>query len=111
MNNVNSIREMLESAPIRRTRADPCSIQLSTDNRPAILRKLDGDWVATGNVVGKPVQYDVPAKSNSDFAAKHAPLRRRGSENPKNRSMMDARRSMRVRDALWNLPLRTLRLV
>jgi hypothetical protein len=73
MNNVNSIREMLESAPIRRTRADPCSIQLSTDNRPAILRKLDGDWVATGNVVGKPVQYDVPAKSNSDFAANTHP--------------------------------------
>lgn len=32
-----------------------------TDNRPAILQKLDGKWVVTGDVRGKPVQYDVIA--------------------------------------------------
>jgi len=32
---------------------------MSTDNRPEILRKLDGNWVATGDVMGKPVQYNV----------------------------------------------------
>jgi hypothetical protein len=35
----------------------------SIDNRPSILRKLDGNWVATGDVSGKPVQYDVMAAS------------------------------------------------
>jgi hypothetical protein len=34
---------------------------MSTDNRPAILQKLDGNWVATGDVREKPVQYDVIA--------------------------------------------------
>lgn len=32
---------------------------MSTDNRPATLKKLDGNWVATGDVMGKPVQYNV----------------------------------------------------
>lgn len=32
---------------------------ISTDNRPAILQKLDGNWVVTGDVRGKPVQYNV----------------------------------------------------
>ncbi len=34
---------------------------MSTDPRPAILQKLDGDWVVTGDVRGKPVQYRVLA--------------------------------------------------
>ncbi len=33
----------------------------SADNRPKILRKFDGKWVATGDVMGKPVQYNVVA--------------------------------------------------
>lgn len=32
---------------------------MSTDKRPAILQKLDGNWVVTGDVRGKPVQYNV----------------------------------------------------
>jgi hypothetical protein len=31
----------------------------SVDNRPSILRKLDGNWVVIGDVRGKPVQYNV----------------------------------------------------
>ena len=31
----------------------------STENRPTILQKLDGKWVVTGDVMGKPVQYNV----------------------------------------------------
>lgn len=31
----------------------------STNNRPTLLLKLDGNWVATGDVMGKPVQYNV----------------------------------------------------
>lgn len=31
----------------------------SEDNRPQILQKLDGHWVATGDIMGKPVQYNV----------------------------------------------------
>jgi hypothetical protein len=31
------------------------------DNRPLILRKLDGNWIAAGDVMGKPVQYNVVA--------------------------------------------------
>lgn len=31
----------------------------NTDSRPEILQKLDGNWVATGDIMGKPVQYNV----------------------------------------------------
>lgn len=31
----------------------------STDHRPSLLKKLDGHWIATGDVMGKPVQYHV----------------------------------------------------
>jgi hypothetical protein len=33
----------------------------SIDKRPAILQKLDGNWVAAGDVRGKPVHYIVAA--------------------------------------------------
>ena len=39
----------------------------------------------------------------------NAPPGRRGRREPKNEPSMDSRRSMRLRDAIWNLPLRTLR--
>ena len=29
------------------------------DNRPTLLQKLDGNWVAIGDIMGKPVQYTV----------------------------------------------------
>lgn len=31
----------------------------NSDNRPPILQKLDGHWVATGDIMGKLVQYNV----------------------------------------------------
>lgn len=32
-----------------------------TDHRPPLLRKLDGNWMATGDVMGKPVRYHAAA--------------------------------------------------
>ncbi len=34
---------------------------LSSDKRPALLQALDGQWVMTGDVLGKPVTYDMVA--------------------------------------------------
>jgi hypothetical protein len=31
------------------------------DSRPALLASLDGDWVMTGDVMGKPVTYELAA--------------------------------------------------
>jgi hypothetical protein len=31
----------------------------NTDNRPALMQKLDGHWLASGDIMGKPVQYNV----------------------------------------------------
>ena len=31
----------------------------NSENRPTLLQKLDGNWVAIGDIMGKPVQYDV----------------------------------------------------
>ncbi len=33
----------------------------SIDKRPALLQALDGQWVMTGDVLGKPVTYDMVA--------------------------------------------------
>lgn len=33
----------------------------SSDKRPALLKALDGQWVMTGDVLGKPVTYDMVA--------------------------------------------------
>jgi len=33
----------------------------SIDKRPALLQALDGHWVMTGDVLGKPVTYDMVA--------------------------------------------------
>jgi len=38
-------------------------MSISTDNRPAILQKLDGNWLVTGNVREKPVQYNAMTAS------------------------------------------------
>jgi hypothetical protein len=36
-------------------------LALSADTRPTLLRALDGHWVMTGDVLGKPVTYDMVA--------------------------------------------------
>jgi len=36
-------------------------VNSSQDRRPELLRRLDGRWTATGDVLGKPVRYDVIA--------------------------------------------------
>jgi len=43
-------------------------------------------------------------------SCKNAPLRRRAHRESKKRTVMDARRSMHVREAIGKPPLRTLRL-
>jgi hypothetical protein len=40
---------------------DQLRIATGSDNRPTVLRRFDGRWVATGDVMGKPVQYNVVA--------------------------------------------------
>ncbi|HEU4843202.1 MAG TPA: DUF1579 family protein [Burkholderiaceae bacterium] len=41
--------------------------------RPALLQALDGNWVMTGDVMGKPVQYDMAATPtlNGTFTEMH----------------------------------------
>jgi hypothetical protein len=34
---------------------------MTADTRPTLLRALDGNWVMTGDVLGKPVTYDMVA--------------------------------------------------
>ena len=36
-------------------------MNIVTDHRPGLLRRLDGMWTATGDVRGKPVRYHVSA--------------------------------------------------
>lgn len=43
------------------------------DARPALLKALDGDWVMTGDVMGKPVRYNMAATPalNGTFTEMH----------------------------------------
>ncbi|HJU99090.1 MAG TPA: DUF1579 family protein [Burkholderiaceae bacterium] len=43
------------------------------DARPALLQALDGDWIMTGDVMGKPVRYAMAATAtlNATFTEMH----------------------------------------
>lgn len=43
------------------------------DNRPALLQALDGNWIMMGDVMGKPVQYNMAATPtlNGTFTEMH----------------------------------------
>jgi len=48
--------------------AGPAVAQPVADTRPELLRALDGRWTMTGDVLGKPVTYDLEAGPTLDAA-------------------------------------------
>ena len=41
------------------------------DARPALLQALDGDWIMTGDVMGKPARYDIRRRNEHMKGADH----------------------------------------
>jgi hypothetical protein len=50
-----------ERKPATRLITEAEETVVSTDDRPAVLKRLDGDWAVTGSVRGKSVRYTASA--------------------------------------------------